>query len=268
VMLDRLMAGFFTSEPVLEVVKIVLGTLRCLTSAGSYASRTLGSSDQNVLVADAAYIARLICITALQRSRPSGPYDEGDDELKTAVLDSIAKNLRQILHTPVVGATSGRRDGSGASLGYSYTPPANGTRSHFLWQSVSLARCSNAPVLCSYTDLPNIKQPDRSFVVALMAELHIFLLDGGMTVREKTIIIVVSLLQQRRGFMSELLIADIPRSDYGTETIDLMNRGEFGALLEGHEAATISESDKNNLYRRDISPPGPDSYTLFFIGLN
>jgi len=47
--------------------------------------------------------------------------------------------------------------------------------------------------------------------------------------------------------MSELLIADIPRSDYGTETIDLMNRGGFGALLEAHEAATISESDKKNL---------------------
>mmetsp|Transcript_6118 Transcript_6118/g.7515 ORF Transcript_6118/g.7515 Transcript_6118/m.7515 type:complete len:109 (+) Transcript_6118:282-608(+) len=67
--------------------------------------------------------------------------------------------------------------------------------------------------------------------------------------------------------MSELLIADIPRSDYGTETIDLMNRGGFGALLEAHEAATILESDKNNLYRRDISPPGSDSYALFFYWL-
>jgi len=136
-------------------------------------------------------------LLAFQRSRPSGPYDEGHDELKTAVLDSIAKNLRQILLTPVVGATSGRRGGSGTSSGYSYTPPANVTRSHILWQCASLARCSNAPVLCSYTDLPNIKQPDRSFVVALMAELHIFLLDGRMTVRVKTIIIVVSLLQKK-----------------------------------------------------------------------
>jgi hypothetical protein len=35
-----------------------------------------------MLTADAAHLARLTCLTALKRSRPTGPYDEGDEDLK------------------------------------------------------------------------------------------------------------------------------------------------------------------------------------------
>ena len=41
--------------------------------------------------------------------------------------------------------------------------------------------------------------------------------------------------------MSELLITDIPCGDHRMETVDLMNRGGFGAFLLVHEATTTTE---------------------------
>ena len=240
VLLDRLMAGFFTSEPVLDSVKIILKTLTCLTSTGSYASRTLGNAEQNMLVADAAHLARLTCLTALQRSRPAGPYDAGDDDLKLAVLETLGQNLRQLLLIPssFAGGNAQKRQGGGSG----FPTPAPGTKFYSLWQSASLTRCCPPSFSCTFPDLSALDEPDRAFVVALMAEIHIMLLDKIQDIREQAVVIVVALLQQRRGIMSELLIADISRGDGRMETVDLMNRGGFGALLVAHEAATIAEN--------------------------
>jgi hypothetical protein len=41
--------------------------------------------------------------------------------------------------------------------------------------------------------------------------------------------------------MSSLLILEVPRGDR-METVDIMNRGGFGALLVAHEAATVSSN--------------------------
>jgi len=239
VLLDRLVAGFFTSEPVLDSVKIVVETLTCLISTESCASRTLGNAEQNMLVADAAHIARLTCLTALQRSRPAGPYDAGDDGLKLAVLEMLGQNLRDLLLIPAsfAGGNAQRRQGGGA-----YPTPAPGTKLYSLWQSASLTRCCPPSFSCAFPDLTALDEPDRAFVVALMAEIHIMLLDKRQDIREQAVVIVVALLQQRRGIMSDLLIADIARGDGRTETVDLMNRGGFGALLVAHEAASIAEN--------------------------
>mmetsp|Transcript_62593 Transcript_62593/g.93086 ORF Transcript_62593/g.93086 Transcript_62593/m.93086 type:complete len:1004 (+) Transcript_62593:4339-7350(+) len=197
-----------------------------------------------MLIADIAHLSRLMCLTALQRSRPMGPYDEGDDDLKLAVLDAIGRNLRQLLliRASVAGSSGGQGRRQGGSVGSVFTPPAPGSRFYPLWQSASLARCCPPSVSCTYPDLAAVEEPDRAFVVALMAEIHIMLMDKRRDIREQAVVIVVSLLQQRRGFMSELLITDIPRGDNRVETVDLMNRGGFGALLVAHEAATIAEN--------------------------
>jgi len=260
VLLDRLMAGFFTSEPVLEAVNIVMLTLNCLTSSGTYASRTLANVDQNLLVADTAHIARLTCLTAIHRSRPMGAYDEGDDELKLAVLTKIGQSMRQLLLVPsnLLGAQASRRQG--------YPTPAPNTRFFPLWQSASLSRCCPPSVSCTYPDLTIIDEPDRAFVITLMADIHSMLLDSRRDIREQAVVVVVSLLQRRRGIMSELLITDIPRGDR-IDTVDLMNRGGFGALLVAHEATTIAENigpGKNMSQERSNSIPGKMKYGSFF----
>mmetsp|Transcript_3637 Transcript_3637/g.8014 ORF Transcript_3637/g.8014 Transcript_3637/m.8014 type:complete len:3054 (+) Transcript_3637:3-9164(+) len=266
VLLDRLMAGFFTSEPVLEAVNIVMLTLNSLTASGTYASRTLANVDQNLLVADTAHIARLTCLTAIQRSRPMGAYDEGDDDLKLAVLLKVGECMRQLLLVPsnLLGGQGTMRKQGG------YPTPAPTGRFFPLWQSASLSRCCPSTFSCSYPDLAIIEEPDRAFVVTLMADIHSMLLDKRRDIREQAVVVVVSLLQRRRGIMSELLITDIPRGDHRMETVDLMNRGGFGALLVAHEATTIAENvgsgppHKKKAHRNHGSLPGKMKYVSFF----
>ena len=264
VFLDRLMAGFFTSEPILEAVQTILKTLKCLASSTSFASRILGAVDQSMLIAEAAHIARLTCLTALQRSRPRGPYDAGDDDLKVAVLDAMADNLQLLLLAPSVGVTGNQKlssmiqgqGGPGSSSGaYTYNPPAPGTRSYPLWQSASLARCPTAPTMCSFPELKSLDVPDQAFVTALMAEIYMFLLDRS-DIRDKAVIIVVHLLQQRRQVVSDLLVADLSSGDGRVETVDLMRGGGFGALLVQFTASEVDLSSKSGRGSRGSSNSG------------
>ncbi|KAL7447041.1 hypothetical protein ACHAXM_011573 [Skeletonema potamos] len=244
VLLDRLMAGFFTSEPVFEAVNIAMLTLNSLTASGTYASRTLANVDQNLLVADSAHVARLTCLTALQRSRPMGAYDSGDDDLKLAVLTKMSERMRQLLLVPsnLLGGGQVSQVTMRNKGGYP-TPPPN-SRFFPLWQSASLSRCCPPSFQCTYPDLTTVDEPDRAFVVALMADIHSMLIDKRRDIREEAVVVVVSLLQRRRGIMSELLITDV-RGEHRMETVDLMNRGGFGALLVAHEATTITEKDSS-----------------------
>lgn len=235
VLLDRLMAGFFTSEPILETTNIIMTILRSLTAAGTFASRTLGATEQALLTLDAAHIARLTCLTALNRSRPALPYDLGDDDLKLEMLKIISINLRQLLSTQT-------RRGSNLSK---LEIPQQGNRFYPIYHQASLTRCKPASISCLHPDLHGLEQPDGAFVVALMSELHPILLDRRVDIQEQAVVILVSLLQQRRGFMSDLLITEIPRNDNKVETVDLLNRGGFGALLVAHEHASISDNMSN-----------------------
>ena len=242
VLLDRLMAGFFTSEPVFEAVNIAMLTLNSLTASGTYASRTLANVDQNLLVADSAHVARLTCLAALQRSRPMGAYDTGDDELKLAVLTKMGECMRQLLLVPSNLLGGGQVSQVTMRNKGSYPTPPPNSRFFPLWQSASLCRCCPPSFQCTYPDLASVDEPDRAFVVALMADIHSMLIDKRRDIREEAVVVVVSLLQRRRGIMSELLITDI-RGEHRMETVDLMNRGGFGALLVAHEATTITEKD-------------------------
>jgi hypothetical protein len=239
VILDRLMAGFFTSEPILEATKMIIATLKCLTNGGA---GSLGSAELTLLAADAAHLARLICITALQRCRPMSTYDEGDDELKTAVLGIIAANIESLLIVPTGGGQQTPRkqtlmgsSNSGTSL---FPTPPPSSRTHILWKSTSLARSG---VKVTYQDLSVAEEPDTPFIVGMMDQIHSILLDTDVHTREQAVSIVVALLQKRRTVMSKLLIVEVPRGDR-METVDIMNRGGFGALLVAHEAATVSSN--------------------------
>ena len=266
VLLDRLMAGFFTSEPVLEATNIILTTLSCLATSGTYASRALGNAEQNMLTADAAHLARLTCLTALKRSRPTGPYDEGDEDLKTAVLDAISVNLQSLLLVPAGGGPGPRRQSMMSGNSAFPTPPP-GSRMFPLWQSASLARCCPPNMQCTYPDLSMMEEPDRAFVVALMDEIHLLLFDPRDDLKDTAVSIIVSLLQQRRNVMSEFLIAEVQRGDR-IETIDIMNRGGFGALLVAHEAATYAENISTVPRRSGPSAGSKKKYASFFEWLD
>ena len=264
VLLDRLMAGFFTSEPILEAVKIILSTLSRLSTTGTYASRTLGTTEQNMLVADAAHLARLTCLSALVRSRPMGPFDKGDDDLKLSVLDNICRNLRQLLLVPQPdNATSVRRSG-----GVYFPSPPTGTKLHQIWQSASLTRCVPPSVGCTYPDYENVEEPEKAFILALMAELHAMLSDQRNDIRIQAVSTIISLLQQRKGIMSELLITEI-RNDGRIETVDLINRGGFSSLYVQLEATPLAENQstdfiKKKYHRGTVSSGSQIMYEQFF----
>ena len=256
VLLDRLISGFFTPGPVLQAVNISMLTLNSLTSSGTYASRLLANIDQNLLVADAAHIARLTCLTALQRCRPVGAYDTGDVKLKHAILTKIGECMKQLLLVPsnLLGSHSVRKQ-----VGYPIPPPTS--RFFPLWQSASLSRCCPPSVSCSYPDITVAVEPDRAFVIALMPDIHSMLQDKNTHVREQAVVVVVSLLQRRRGIMSELLVTEVPHSENRTESIDLMNRGGFASLLNAHDATQSVENDEDE----DAGNDNPNTkYSSFF----
>jgi Beige/BEACH domain/PH domain associated with Beige/BEACH/WD domain, G-beta repeat len=235
VLLDQLMAGFFTSEHVLEAVRMILSILQCITTTESFAASQLDASEQSMLNLDAAHMARLTCVAALRNSRPSGPEDVGDQDLQLAVLKQISSNIQFLMFSANIGQSSR----SGRSSNNSSLRPQPGTKLFPIWQSSSLVRCAPPWKVCMYPDLAETDEPDRMFVVPLMVEINMLLLDSREVIRDESIAVVVALLQLRRGIMSEILIAEIRHGDR-KETIDVMNRGGFSALLAAHEAASAS----------------------------
>ncbi len=228
VLLDRLLMGFFTSEPILEAFHTILSTLKAVSDPDSYASRTLQKEDpDNIVRLNAAHCARLTCLVALQRSKPAGPWDPGDEILQRKIITGINKNLQNLLYaTPSAAALSKKKNENNST-------PAPGSRLHNFWQSASLKRCDNSSDSCKFPDISEVAEPDRAFVVAIMSELHSILLSRNQSLREETAFLIKSMLKLRNGIMSDLFVKDIPVPVAGgvVKHVDLLNGGGFGALL-------------------------------------
>ena len=229
-LLDRLMQGFFSSKAMLQTVNMTLVLLNNLTSSASAASRNIGNLELSMITADAAHIARLACVSTLRRSRPLTSDDPGDPDLQEAVVEITAKNIHTLMIVPKMSMT-GRRTNS--SL---HPAPPNNSRMHPLWTAASVSRCSTNDTEYFFPDLSEAEEPLRIFVVSLTVEVSFLLKDPRENMRLAAVKIVVALLQQRRGIMSGLLIKELQSGDR-IETIDVMNRGGFGALLVAHEVA-------------------------------
>ena len=241
VLLDRLMCGSFTSRAALQAVKNVILMLRSLTSADSEVARTLsGTAELAMIACDTAHIARLTCLAALRRSRPLAPEDAGDPQLQELVLKEIAENIQALMIVPKSGGM--RKTHSGVHN----APPPN-SKLYPVWSAASVPRSLSAWSDVLYPDLSQTDEPLKVFVVGLMVEIQILLRDPRDSIREHAITIVVALIQQRRGIMSGILIKEIQQGDR-VETIDVMNRGGFGALLVAHEAALSSGSSSKKSY--------------------
>ncbi|KAL3923251.1 MAG: hypothetical protein SGILL_001759, partial [Bacillariaceae sp.] len=234
VLLDKLMKGFFTSELILQTVVMNLFLLKGLTSQDSVASRNVTNSDLAMITADAAHIARLTCLCGLRRSRPMNNDDIGDPELQDALIQLTAKRINELMIVPK--SSSLRRN---AIL---QPAPSTGSKSYPLWLAASISRCSPGDPESIYPDLSGSEEPLRLFIVGLMSEISPLLKDDRDDIRDATVRIIVGLLQHRRAIMSALLIKEIETTDSRVETIDVMNRGGFGALLVAHEVAQASGS--------------------------
>lgn len=233
VLVDCMMRGFFTSEAALQSVSMSLLILKNLTSNESAAAANIGNSELSMMTADSAHIARIACISGLRRSRPLEEGDPGDKDLQEAVSKLIANNINLLMIVPKSAGFAGRRS---TSL---HPAPAANSKNYPLWLSASLSRCLPEKDDFLYPDLSETEEPLGLFVTSLMVEVAHLLNDQRDSVREAAITIVVALLQQQRGIMSGLLIKEYPRGDK-METLDVMNRGGFGALLVAHEVAMSS----------------------------
>jgi hypothetical protein len=227
VLLDKLMKGFFTSELILQNVAMVLFLLKGLTSPESMASRNVSNSDLTMITADAAHIARLTCLCGIWRSRPMSSDDMGDAELQDTLVQMTAKSINELMIVPK--HPSLRRN-------FSLQPaPSAGSKSFPLWLASSISRCSPGNPKVLYPDLSETEDALRLFIVGLMSEIATLLKDERDEIRDAAVKIIVGLLQHRRAIMSGLLIKEIETTDNRVETIDVMNRGGFGALLVAHE---------------------------------
>jgi hypothetical protein len=233
VLLDKLMKGFFTSELILRTVAMNMFLLKGLTSPDSMASRNVSNLDLAMITADAAHIARLSCLCGLRRSRPAND-DIGDPELQDALIQLTAKHINELM---IVPKTPSLRRNT-----FLQPAPSAGSKSYPLWLASSISRCSPGQPEVIYPDLSESEEPLRLFIVGLMSEISPLLKDERDEIREAAVLIIVGLLQHRRAIMSGLLIKEIETTDNRVETIDVMNRGGFGALLVAHEVAQASGS--------------------------
>lgn len=230
VLLNRLMKGFFSSELALQTLNSSIALLKSLTSPSSTAAQNLSNMELSMISSDAAHIARLAAITTLKRSRPLHDEDAGDPELQEIVIQLVAENIDQLMIVPKSNSNSRR----GNTIVHQ-APPST-SKLFPLWMSASISRCTAMSSELAYADLSESEEPLRIFIVSLMVELLFFLKDPRDEIREASVVVVVQLLQQRRNIMSSLLIKDIQQDDR-IETIDVMNRGGFSALLVAHEVA-------------------------------
>lgn len=234
VLLDKMMRGFFTSEHTLFTIEMCLFLLRGLTSSTTILSTNLGNTERAMISADVAHITRLACLCGIRRSRPMNLDDEGDSDLQDLLVQMTAKNIEELMILPK--NTSLRRN---ASL---HPAPSTNSSKYPVWLASSISRCSTEKLVWTYPDLSEMEEPLNVFIVGLMAEVAFLLSDERDDMRLATINILVVLLQQNRALMSSLLIKEITTSENQAETIDVMNRGGFGALLVAHEVAQASGS--------------------------
>ncbi len=213
VLLDRLCQGFFSSESILEATSLALTTLQCFSNKRSNAFKLLSEEDPTELIrSDAAHVARITTLVALQRSKPVTPWDLGDELLQHKLLELIGLHLANFYFN------------NPASL---KLPESE--RAKKIWKSSSLNRFSLSHSK-HYPDLSPTDQFDRAYTTCLMSELQPILLHANKELRENAAQVVVKLLRTRIDIMSDILKQKIQSLGTTMKQIDLFNEGGFGAL--------------------------------------
>ena len=234
VFLEQQVQGFSTTEAVLRTAQISIQVLSSLTDRNSKAWQAPGP--EHALVAtDAAHIARLICALSLRWS-----IDRADEDLLLAILELIETNIEMLLLVP-----SRERN---IPVG---PPPkvSAGSQLFPYWQSDSLSRCF-PDRMASFPEISDAnKEVDIASIAPLIVSLHSLLSSPSEELRSLAIAVFVALLRHRESTMSALLVAQFNRGS-SVETVDVVSRGGFRALLAAHEAAEMNKTAKSQSVKK------------------
>lgn len=236
VLLDQQTSAFLTAEASLEAVNIACTVLDALVGKEEKAGASLDTAERNLLVMEAAHFAGLICVAALKTSLPMNYHDTGDEDLQAAVLAVIEKNIDSLLLVPTRERKSKWQIPSATTA---ITKPQQHSRLFPIWQSASLVRCVPNQG-AAYPDLSDNGNSQYIVVAPLIIVLQRSLLSTRDDIRGPSVSVLVALLQHRQSVMSELLVTEVKTGNQ-VETIDVVNRGGFRALLTAHEAALVSD---------------------------
>lgn len=234
VLLDHILASMLTSEAAIKTVKTTISILNALLRFDTPAIYSLSNVDHSMLTKDAAYLANLMCVSSLRTSLPFAINDKGDDDLQAAVLSLMDTNMESMLLLP-----SRDRKSNWKVPSAKVTKPSQNSKQYVVWESSSIARCSPDRIVL-FPDSFSVENPDVVTTAPLLVSFHRLLLGPRDDVRSLVISILVALLQHRSNLLGELLVAEVSRNGR-TETIDVVNRGGFKALLAAHEAASVAD---------------------------
>lgn len=228
VLFDRLCEGFFSSESILNATNIILSTLRHISNNETCAYRILSKEDpESIIRSDAANLARLTTLVALQRSKPNS-LDHGDEILQMKILSSIYSHLAEMLCVDSIPKA----------------PPESGNR-RYIWESNSIVRCSG--VESKFEGLYELVDPINDFIVALMAELWSFLILSNRNLREQASSVVIVLVKSRLDIVPSILKQTITTLGSPVRKVDLFHEGGFGALQ--YHGIVGDEIDSRRLQR-------------------
>ncbi|KAL7565981.1 hypothetical protein ACA910_011004 [Epithemia clementina (nom. ined.)] len=229
VFLDQQVQGFSTTEAVLRIVQIAVKVLGTLTDRNATAWGSAGP-EHSLVVADAAHIVRLICALSLRWS-----IDRADEDLLHAILELVESNIEMLLLVP-----SRERNVPVGPL----PKVSPGSQLFPFWQSDSLSRCFPDRI-ASFPEISDSnKDADIAAIAPMIVSLHSLLSSQSEDLRSMAISVFVALLRHRETTMSSLLVAQFNRGGNHVETVDVVSRGGFRALLAAHEAAEMNKTAK------------------------
>eukprot|EP00977_Amphora_coffeiformis_P013109 scaffold3364_cov161-Amphora_coffeaeformis.AAC.4 len=227
VLMDQLAGGLATTEQIFEGSKMSVGLLASLIAADTPATDSLKGNEHALLIYEAAHIVRLYVASSLRWA-----IERQDEDLQSAILEVTEPNIESILLVP-------SRERNVPTSGVPKITP--GSKFFHIWQSVCLSRCSH-PGAGSYPELESTDPASEiSAFAPLMFSLYVLLIGSREDIRKHAVNVVVALLQHKPNVMNDLLVADI-EYDGEVETIDVVSRGGFRALLAAHEAAEMNRN--------------------------
>lgn len=233
VFLQRLLMGFFTTEPILESFHCILSVLNAVSKGESTASQMLREGDpESIVRSSASHYARLFCIGVLKRILSSNS-DTCDEMLQQRIIMGISNSLKFLLFSPTTSNLVKKKK--------MYSNPIPDTRQHQLWESTHMNPCLWSEG-CKIPEISEILVPDRAFIVSLLSLLYPVLKAENKLLQEETAQLMKNILTERKGVSSDLLIQDIPLQGGLSRTVDLLNGGGFGSLL----ALKVDRDSLNN----------------------
>ena len=232
--LDQQVQGFSNTEGVLRIVQIAAKVLGKLTDHESNVWKTAGT-EHALVVTDAAHIVLLICALSLRWS-----IDRNDEDLVLSILELVETNIEMLLLVPSRERNIPTGPVPKVVAGSALLP---------VWQSASLSRWLPERS-ATYPEIPDGgKESDITAIAPLIVSLHSLLSSQSEDLRGMAISVLVALLRHRETTMSTLLVAQVNRGG-NVETVDVVSRGGFRALLAAHEAAEMNKTSKSQSVKK------------------